>query len=87
MEESTDELPLVALKVMWKSKIPFKIKIFGWRIMINRLAMKDQLMERNIICNDADKVCIFCNSMEEDRGHLFFCVSCQGIFGETYLCG
>ncbi|XP_058733646.1 uncharacterized protein LOC131605289 [Vicia villosa] len=63
---------LSAINLFWRSGVPSKIKIFGWRLMLNRLPSKDQLSKRNIIHRDEDKVCVLCVSVLENLEHLFF---------------
>ncbi|XP_058726594.1 uncharacterized protein LOC131597954 [Vicia villosa] len=85
-EDIMDVQSISVLKVMWQSNIPSKIKIFGWRTMLNRLATKDQLAKRNIIRNEADKVCIVCNSADENRDHLlFFCIMSRNVWRNVTL--
>ncbi|XP_058733340.1 uncharacterized protein LOC131604946 [Vicia villosa] len=59
------------LDVIWKNKIPEKIKIFAWRFFINRLPLKDQLAIRGVP-NLSSIDCLFCSNNPETLEHLFF---------------
>jgi zinc-binding in reverse transcriptase len=53
--------------VIWKSKIPLKIKIFMSLLRRTRLLTKDQLLKRGWI---GDSKCVFCDQ-DENADHLF----------------
>jgi zinc-binding in reverse transcriptase len=53
--------------VIWKSKIPLKIKIFMWLLRRKRLLIKDQLLKCSWI---GDFKCVFYDQDENDD-HLF----------------
>lgn len=38
----------MAIEIVWKLEVPFKIKVFGWRLFVNRLSTIDLLMYRGI---------------------------------------
>ncbi|XP_058783739.1 uncharacterized protein LOC131658465 [Vicia villosa] len=61
----------VALKVLWHSWMPSKVKIFGWRLLQDRLATREQLVKRGILENDERCFCVFGCSQEGDIRHLF----------------
>lgn len=64
-----------ALKIMWNAWMPSKVKIFGWRLLKDRLATKDQLQKWIIIENPDLTLCVFgCGNFEDSR-HLF--LNCQ----------
>ncbi|CAL5206955.1 unnamed protein product [Lathyrus oleraceus] len=56
---------------LWSFSIPMKIKIFGWRVFLDRIASKDQLLRRGIICSPRDFPCALCLLVEENLQHLF----------------
>ncbi|KAI5440932.1 hypothetical protein KIW84_010413 [Lathyrus oleraceus] len=66
-----------ALSFLWKMSIPLKVKIFGWRLFLDRLPTRSNLAIRNVINNIHDKVCVFCFRFDKDINHLF--VSCPRI--------
>lgn len=45
--------------------------IFGWRVLLNHLSTKDQLLKRNIIHSARDILCVMCFEEEETLDHLF----------------
>lgn len=59
-----------AAKCLWQVKTPSKILFFGWRVIHNRLATKDQLFKRGILVHDRDYQCVFCLLEEENLSHL-----------------
>ncbi|XP_058757673.1 uncharacterized protein LOC131630949 [Vicia villosa] len=60
-----------ALNRMWKTKLPSKILIFGWRLILNKIPTKAALARRHILTNSNILVCSFCGVEEEDTNHLF----------------
>ncbi|XP_058733587.1 uncharacterized protein LOC131605220 [Vicia villosa] len=73
-EEERIEEPavLAAINTVWITEVPSKVKIFGWRLLLNRLPVKEQLAKRNIIQREEDKVCVLCSEHVENLEHLFF---------------
>lgn len=72
-----DTLALSAFALMWKTKIPSKVKIFGWRLIIDRLPARRNLVIRGVINNPHDKIYIFCFNTAEDIHHVF--ITCPRI--------
>ncbi|XP_058752383.1 uncharacterized protein LOC131625548 [Vicia villosa] len=60
----------LGLSVVWGAHIPSKVKIFGWRLLQNRLATRKQLLRRGIITRHNEAVCVFCLMQEEDLTHI-----------------
>ncbi|XP_058778710.1 uncharacterized protein LOC131652768 [Vicia villosa] len=52
-----------ALCLLWKMKMPNKIKVFGWRRFINRLPYRDSLVVRGIPISTSDLSCVFCRAL------------------------
>ncbi|XP_058763359.1 uncharacterized protein LOC131636778 [Vicia villosa] len=61
----------VALNVLWQSWLSSKVKIFGWRLLKDRLATKQQLIKRGIIEPNDESLCVFGYGQLEDSIHLF----------------
>src|SRR4051812_31002205 len=61
-----------AKKLVWNSDVPFKIKAFGWRLLANRLPIKDLLVHRGIPISFDNSLCSFCKIDLENRDHSFF---------------
>ncbi|XP_058761309.1 uncharacterized protein LOC131634688 [Vicia villosa] len=60
-----------SLKVMWDLKLPPKIKVFTWRLFIDRLPTRDNLLKRgvtSVVCPN----CVMCGSSLESSSHIFF---------------
>lgn len=65
-------------KIIWKAKIPLKVKIFLWFICHNAILTKDNVLRRNW---EGDSKCLFCDN-EETILHLFFeCVAAKYVWG------
>ncbi|XP_058741226.1 uncharacterized protein LOC131613586 [Vicia villosa] len=62
----------VALALIWKLEVPFKLKAFGWRLFVNRLPAKDLLVYRRIALSMDNTKCVFCGIDLESRDHSFF---------------
>ncbi|XP_058722176.1 uncharacterized protein LOC131593629 [Vicia villosa] len=62
----------VAKELIWKVQVPFKIKAFGWRLLINRLPTKDLLMCRGVSLSIENSLCAFCGTIPETCDHSFF---------------
>ncbi|XP_058776004.1 uncharacterized protein LOC131650310 [Vicia villosa] len=61
-----------ALGLVWKAEVPFKIKTFGWRLLVNRLPTKDLLMYKGISFPLNSLKCILCDLDMENQDHTFF---------------
>ncbi|XP_058783901.1 uncharacterized protein LOC131658647 [Vicia villosa] len=59
------------LNFMWDIKAPSKVKIFAWRLILDRLPTRDQLKKRRILDNDRDCCLVLCSGEEESSKHLF----------------
>ncbi|PNX85822.1 ribonuclease H, partial [Trifolium pratense] len=70
-----DAKVLDAIQRLWGTDIPSKIKIFGWRLLLNKLPTRAALNRRGILTNPHDLPCAFCFQQIEDDTHLFF--SCR----------
>lgn len=48
-ENEIDAEVIVALSLLWKSKISSNFQIFAWRIFLDRFSSKDQLYKRGFL--------------------------------------
>jgi hypothetical protein len=65
-------------KHIWKSRIPYKIKIFTWLMENNAILTKDNMIKRKWT---GDSTCMFCNQVESLE-HLFFqCTVAKCVWG------
>lgn len=51
-----------AYRYLSKTKLPSKIQIFIWRVILNRLPTPNALIRRGVITNPHDHYCVFCFS-------------------------
>ncbi|XP_058758448.1 uncharacterized protein LOC131631700 [Vicia villosa] len=61
-----------ALDLVWNFVVPFSIKVFGWRGILNRLPSKDLLIRRGINLQQQDRNCVLCKTKSESLFHLLF---------------
>ncbi|XP_058763266.1 uncharacterized protein LOC131636670 [Vicia villosa] len=61
-----------AFGMVWKAEVPFKIKAFGWRLLLDRIPTKDLLVYRGISFPLDKLKCSFCGYDIETRNHSFF---------------
>ncbi|KAI5447621.1 hypothetical protein KIW84_015180 [Lathyrus oleraceus] len=54
-EGGLDHLVSSALKVIWEARVPSKVKMFGWRLIQDKLPTRRKLARREIIHNLHDK--------------------------------
>lgn len=63
----------------WRSKVSSMVLAFSWRLMLDRLPTREQLLHRNIIFEKFGSSCVFCFAHLETANHLFF--SCSRVYG------
>lgn len=68
---SFDDNLLKVLIGFWKTKIPSKVLIFGWRLLLDRITTKVNLAGRKILVELLLLLCPFCGLEEENSEHLF----------------
>ncbi|XP_058741112.1 uncharacterized protein LOC131613460 [Vicia villosa] len=59
------------LSSLWKTKIPSKVSIFGWRLLLNNIPTRKNLASRGILFGPDNLVFPLCLLAEEDINHLF----------------
>lgn len=65
-------------KDFWRVKVPHRILLFIWRLLLNAIPLLDILQKHHIQVNN---VCPFCDSNTEDRDHVFlWCSFAQAIW-------
>jgi hypothetical protein len=64
-------------KDAWTAKVPLKIKIFAWQLILDRLPSSQQIATRH---GPASGNCALCGQVE-DVGHIFFSSPSQGLPG------
>ncbi|KAH1230119.1 TNF receptor-associated factor 1b [Glycine max] len=70
------------LQNLWKLKIPPRAAVFSWRLLLDRLPTRANLLRRNVHIQDT--LCPLCGTHQEEAGHLFFhCKMTRGMWGES----
>jgi len=69
-------------KFLWLKAVPLKVSIFVWRLFLNRIPARDNLVQRHVILV-SDHNCVANCGLNEDREHLF--LNC-GFFGGIWHC-
>lgn len=75
LQDRLDQDHYRAFSILWRTQAPTRIKSFGWRIFLNRVATKDQLKKRDLCLSDSDGNCVMCSQSAEDLNHLLFICS------------
>lgn len=70
-------------KLIWKVKIPLKIKIFMWLVAQSAILTKDNMEKRKW---QGDPTCYFCNSTESVDHLLFQCSTARVVWGMVAIC-
>lgn len=70
-------------KMIWKSKIPEKIKIFLWMALNNAILTKDNMIKRNW---PGDPSCYFCSQPETVDHLLFQCSTAKVVWATVAVC-
>ena len=65
---STQSNPFNIWKIIWKLKVPNKIRFFMWRVLSNALPTFDALKKRKCMDND---ICSICKNSSESISHVF----------------
>lgn len=63
----------IGLSNLWSIKAPSKILTFGWRLILNKLSIRDQVKKRDILdryCVNSSG-CVFCFQVDEDNQYIF----------------
>lgn len=71
LESFFNPLKVKALTCLWKSKVPSKVLIFGWRLIFNNLPTRMELVKREIIVGAHYVFCPLGFLEEEGMEHLF----------------
>ncbi|XP_058751883.1 uncharacterized protein LOC131624988 [Vicia villosa] len=80
-------------KVIWKVRMPskvkifaWKVKIFAWRLLKDRLPTRLQLLRRDIIAGNEECLCVFGCPIKEDANHLFLrCVKLRRVWEKIQI--
>lgn len=50
---------------MWKGLVFYRIEIFVWTALLNKVKIKDKLKKFGVVFRD-EVMCVLCSKMEED---------------------
>ncbi|PWA75344.1 RNA-directed DNA polymerase, eukaryota, Reverse transcriptase zinc-binding domain protein [Artemisia annua] len=54
---------------IWNSWVPRKVNVFSWRLALNRLPTRDNLVRHGVLVSSLS--CLFCGVADESREHCF----------------
>jgi len=60
-------------EILWKTRVPPKVQVLGWRLFLDKLPTKTKLLARGTYLQHS--LCEFCLECEETIEHLF--ISCK----------
>ncbi|GAB4843172.1 hypothetical protein Ancab_040451 [Ancistrocladus abbreviatus] len=60
-------------KLLWRKEFPKKLCCFLWRWCLNKLPTRENLFQRHILHEEADRLCVFCKAEVEDLSHVMLC--------------
>ncbi|CAK8566133.1 unnamed protein product [Lathyrus sativus] len=60
------------IKSIWKTVIPAKVQTLSWRLALDRLPTRSNLLKRRVLNSEQDLDCVVCSSSLEDVSHIFF---------------
>lgn len=84
---SYGEDTLTTFRLIWKTLVPSKVQVFGWRCVRDKLATSEQLARRGILTDSRDKVCVFCFLEFESLPHLLLSCPFSRIFWVKFQLG
>uniref|UniRef100_A0A803QD85 Reverse transcriptase zinc-binding domain-containing protein n=1 Tax=Cannabis sativa TaxID=3483 RepID=A0A803QD85_CANSA len=67
--ENSDEL--FWTKILWKSRGPSKVKVFGWLVALDKLNLHAKLQKKRPFLYTSPGWCVCCKLSGEDNTHLF----------------
>jgi hypothetical protein len=70
--DTLDPNPVTVLNRLWLKDLPSKIGVFGWRLLQNKLATREDLFKKGILSDIINKFCVFCCCISENHNNLFF---------------
>ncbi|GKV11786.1 hypothetical protein SLEP1_g23006 [Rubroshorea leprosula] len=58
-------------KRIWNPNIPSKVAAFNWKVLLDRIPTKLNLLKRGVIKEEEERKCVLCEEEKEDSSHLF----------------
>lgn len=69
-----------AYKMLWKSAVPSKFIVFGWKVLHRRIVPKVALQHRGILLANVATGCVFCSIVDKDSDNFLFSFSFAYIY-------
>lgn len=74
-------LPHGCLPSLWNKLLPIKVNLFCWRLLLNFLHMKDNLVNHGIVI--PSMLCLICGDFVEEIDHVFLdCDVARSVFSK-----
>ena len=71
--------------IIWNKSIPLKVGVFLWRLFLDKLSSRINLLKWNIIQESVDILCPWCRDSQETTAHvLFSCKMIEPIWKKLY---
>lgn len=52
---------------VWKSPVPSKVMTISWKLFLDRIPTRSNLIRRNAIPSTVSPLCVLCDSMEKNE--------------------
>lgn len=75
----------LTFKLLWKSRAPSNVCVFGWRLLLDRLPTKVNLSRREILSVEEDLRCVLCRQGAETANHVFATCTVASSLWAKYL--
>ncbi|CAK8566661.1 unnamed protein product [Lathyrus sativus] len=74
----------LSFKSLWKTVLPAKVQTLSWRLALDRLPTRSNLLKRRVFDSEQDLDYVFCSSSLEDVSHLFFsCIKSTQVWNSS----
>lgn len=71
------------LTLVWKSQAPSNVRVFSWKLLLDRIPIRTNLLRRSVLRDQEASLCVFCGVEAKTVSHLF--VNC-GVQYEIFRC-
>ncbi|XP_058749854.1 uncharacterized protein LOC131622848 [Vicia villosa] len=84
--EVMDAGRIEGLNSIWRAYVPSKLKIFGWRMIRDKLPTQKQLLKRHIIQQLNESLCVFCQVQVEYINYVLLqCVKLEWLWRKVFV--
>jgi len=56
---------------IWKGKSPSRVIAFSWKLLLDRILTKHDILILNVLSRETSVSCVFCESERENASHIF----------------